>query len=63
VLLRVQSEITVTPTFKQMKNRSAANLDPDACPDPLYVLDPQQRAYVLLDRALYARILGGTLRL
>ena len=59
VLLRLQSEINVTPTFKQMKNRSAADLDPDSCPGPLYLLDPQQRAYVVLNRALYARILGG----
>jgi fatty-acyl-CoA synthase len=63
VLLRMQSAIDITPTFKQMKNRSATDLDPDACPDPLYVLDPEQRAYVLLDRALHARILGGMLRL
>jgi fatty-acyl-CoA synthase len=63
VLLRMQSEINVTPTFKQMKSRSAADLDPQTCPVPLYVLGPEQRAYVLLDRALYARILSGMLRL
>ena len=62
VLLRVQNQINVTPTFKQIKNL-AADLDPDASPDPLYFLDPQQRAYVVLDGALYARILGGKLRL
>jgi fatty-acyl-CoA synthase len=62
-LLRVQDQINVTPTFKQIKNLAAADLDPDASPDPLYFLDPQQRAYVVLDGALYARILGGRLRL
>jgi fatty-acyl-CoA synthase len=62
VLLRMQNQINVTPTFKQIKNL-AADLDPDASPDPLYFLDPQQRAYVVLDGALYARILGGKLRL
>jgi fatty-acyl-CoA synthase len=63
VVLRMQSGIDVTPTFKQVKNRSATALDPGSCPDPLYVLDPQQRAYVRLDQVLYARILGGVLRL
>jgi hypothetical protein len=41
VLLRVQDHINVTPTFKQIKNLAAADLD----------------------GALYARILGGRLRL
>jgi fatty-acyl-CoA synthase len=63
VVLRMQSGIDVTPTFKQVKNRSATALDPGSCPDPLYLLDPQQRAYVRLDEPLYARILGGVLRL
>jgi fatty-acyl-CoA synthase len=63
VLLRMQSAIDVTSTFKPMKNRSAAGFDPDACPDPLYILDPGCRAYVALDRPLYQRIVSGTLRL
>jgi fatty-acyl-CoA synthase len=63
VVLRMQSGIDVTPTFKQVKNRSATALDPGSCPDPLYLLDPQKRAYVRLDEPLYARILGGMLRL
>jgi fatty-acyl-CoA synthase len=67
VLLRIRNEIDVTPTFKQMKNRSAHQgcdgYDPGACPDPLYVHDPERRAYVALDRPLYERIVSGKLRL
>jgi fatty-acyl-CoA synthase len=63
VLLRLQSAIDVTSTFKPVKNRSATGFDPDACPDPLYILDPGRRAYVVLDRPLYQRIASGTLRL
>ena len=50
-----------------LRIRSAHNgcdgYDPGACPDPLYVHDPERRAYVALDRPLYERIVSGKLRL
>jgi len=62
VLLRMRDSIDVTPTFKPMKN-AAMSFDPDACPDALYVHDPERRAYVTLDRDLYRRIVTGKMRL
>jgi fatty-acyl-CoA synthase len=61
VVLRMQAEISVTQTFKPMKQQSS--FDPDVVRDPLYLLHPQQWAYVPLDRALYDSIVGGKLRL
>ena len=64
VLLRLRPEIDVTATFKQVKNaRDFAAFDPSACPDALYVLDPERRAYVELDQSLFARIQSGKMRL
>jgi fatty-acyl-CoA synthase len=64
VLLRTRTEIDLTPTFKQRKNApEQSGYDPATCPDALYVHDPERRAYVALDQALYARIQAGQLRL
>jgi fatty-acyl-CoA synthase len=64
VLLRMRNEIDVTPTFKQLKRGTAPDVyDPGACPDALYVHDPDRRAYVVLDRPLYERIRNGKMRL
>jgi fatty-acyl-CoA synthase len=63
VLLRLRNALELTPTFKQVKNRSASGFDPHGCPDPLYFLEPQSGAYVPLDGALYRRILGEEIRL
>ena len=64
VLLRIRSEIDLTPTFKQRKNASGpGGYDPAACPDALYVYDPGRRAYVALDQARYDRIQAGQFRL
>jgi fatty-acyl-CoA synthase len=64
ILLRLRNEIDVTPTFKQTKNgRGPDSYDPGTCPDPLYVHDPEQRAYVALGRPLYERIVSGKMRL
>jgi fatty-acyl-CoA synthase len=64
VVLRIRNAIDITPTFKHMKGAGAnTGYDPAACPDPLYVLDRDRRAYVVLDRALYARLAGGGFRL
>jgi fatty-acyl-CoA synthase len=64
VLLRIRSEIDLTPTFKQRKNTPEHDsYDPAACPDALYVHDPVHRAFVALDHALYERIQTGQFRL
>jgi fatty-acyl-CoA synthase len=63
VLLRVRSEIDLTPTFKQRKNGPAqGDYDPATCPDPLYVQDSERCAFVALDQALFERIQAGQLR-
>jgi fatty-acyl-CoA synthase len=64
VLLRIRIEIDLTPTFKQRKNApEQGGYDPATCPDPLYVHDPEHRAFVALDEALYRRIQAGRIRL
>ena len=61
VLLRIRTEIDLTPTFKQRKN-APEGYDPATCPDALYVHDPERRAYVTLDQTFYARIQSGQFR-
>jgi fatty-acyl-CoA synthase len=64
VLLRLREEIDVTATFKQLKRSSGPDsYDPATCPDGLYVNDPERRAYVPLDQALYERIRAGGMQL
>ncbi len=64
VLLRLRKEIDVTPTFKPLKRAAGPDgYDPAACVDRLYVLDPEQRAYVTLDQRLYQRIRAGRMQL
>jgi fatty-acyl-CoA synthase len=64
VLLRLRSEIDVTATFKPLKHGNGSDgYDPDACPDRLFVHDPEQQAYVVLDRGLYARICAALMPL
>jgi fatty-acyl-CoA synthase len=62
VLLRLRSELELTPTFKQKTSAAQVPYDPAACRDPLYVHLPE-RGYILLDAALYERIRDGKLRL
>jgi fatty-acyl-CoA synthase len=64
VLLRLRREIDITPTFKHLKRGSGHDAyDPIACPDGLYVNDPERRAYVTLDQPLYERIRAGRMQL
>jgi acyl-CoA synthetase (AMP-forming)/AMP-acid ligase II len=64
VLLRMRSQIDVTPTFKQRKHSDAQEgFDPSTCPDALYIHDPDRCAYVVLDPPLYERIRSGKMRL
>jgi fatty-acyl-CoA synthase len=64
VLLRLRKEIDLTPTFKPLKRA----IELDACDqgvftDGLYVNDPERRAYVALDQALFQRIRAGAMQL
>ena len=62
LLLRVQSELAQTATFKPQKAALAAEgYDPAVVTDPLFILDAN--GYVPLDAARHARLLAGTLKL
>jgi len=64
LFLRIQGEIETTSTFKQKKvDLVRQGFDPTATSDPIYFDDPQRRAFVRLDQALYARIVSGQVRL
>jgi fatty-acyl-CoA synthase len=64
LFVRLQSEIASTSTFKQRKLELVREgFDPALIADPLYFDDSASGAYVPLDKALYARIQSGKLRL
>ena len=64
LFLRLKDRIEVTPTFKHKKTDLVREgFDPDASGDAIYFDDPSRRAFVRLDRALYARIQSGGMRL
>ncbi len=64
LFLRIMKEMAVTATLKHLKNDlKREGYDPAATGDPIYFDDAERRAFVPLDRALYARIQAGKLRL
>jgi fatty-acyl-CoA synthase len=64
LFLRIQPKIDVTGTFKQKKvDLVREGFNPAATSDPIYFNDPQAKAFVLLDPALYRRIESGDVRL
>jgi fatty-acyl-CoA synthase len=64
LFLRVQGKIDVTGTFKQKKiDLVRQSFNPSASSDPVYFNDPQAKAFVRLDPALYRRIESGEVRL
>ncbi|NXU92278.1 S27A3 protein, partial [Xiphorhynchus elegans] len=63
-VLRLRERLEVTETFKQQKVRLAREgADPEAVPDPLFVLDEASRSYVPLDAELWQRLRAGQLRI
>jgi fatty-acyl-CoA synthase len=63
LFLRIVGEIDVTATFKQHKlTLVKEGFDPVHISDPLYVDDPERRAFVPIDEALHRRIVTGKLR-
>jgi fatty-acyl-CoA synthase len=64
LFLRVQPQIEVTGTFKQKKiDLVREGFNPAATSDPIFFNDPQSRAFVPLDPALYSKIERGEVRL
>ena len=64
LFLRLRSELAVTATFKHTKSEFVREgYDPDASADVIYFNDPEQRAFVRLDKALYDRLQTGEVRL
>ena len=64
LFLRLTDNIAATGTFKHVKTQlQREGFDPAATDDPVYFDDPAQKAFVRLDGALHARIVGGKIRL
>uniref|UniRef100_H3CBS4 long-chain-fatty-acid--CoA ligase n=1 Tax=Tetraodon nigroviridis TaxID=99883 RepID=H3CBS4_TETNG len=65
LFIRLQQEVMeLTSTFKQQKFQLVqSGFDPSKVPDPLYVLDYQQKSYVPLTDRVYQSILSGEHRL
>jgi fatty-acyl-CoA synthase len=64
VFLRIRQDIDVTTTFKQKKiDLVKDGFDPGQTIDPIYFSDPQRKAFVRLDAALFDQINAGQIRL
>jgi fatty-acyl-CoA synthase len=64
VFLRIRQDNDVTTTFKQKKvDLVKDGFDPGRTSDPIYFSDPQRKAFVRLDGALFADINAGRIRL
>jgi fatty-acyl-CoA synthase len=64
LFLRLQPELEVTGTFKHRKvDLVEEGFDPARVTDPVLFFDVERGAYVPLDGALHARILGGGVRI
>jgi fatty-acyl-CoA synthase len=64
VFLRIRQDGDVTTTFKQKKiDLVKEGFDPAPTTDPIYFSDPQRKAFVRLDAALYRDINAGRVRL
>jgi fatty-acyl-CoA synthase len=64
VFLRMRKDNDVTTTFKQKKiNLAEEGFDPSGTADPIYFSDPQRKAFVRVDPALYEQINTGQVRL
>jgi fatty-acyl-CoA synthase len=64
IIVRFQTRLDVTSTFKQRKiDLVASGFNPGRVADPLYFHDPSSQSYRPLDGALYERIMSGSVRL
>jgi fatty-acyl-CoA synthase len=64
LFVRVRNDLEMTPTFKCTKTGLVRQAyDPRATGDVIYFNDPERKAFVQLDAALYDRIQNGEIRL
>ncbi len=64
LFLRLSANIAATSTFKHNKGELAREgFDVAVVRDEIYFDDPERRAYVEFDAALYERIVAGKIRL
>ena len=62
--IRIQREMKMTSTFKQMKvDLVKEGFDPSKLNDAIYYKDATQKTFVPLDSMTYQRILTGNTRL
>ncbi len=63
LFLRIRAELEMTSTFKYTKTDLVRQgYDPAASSSAVYFNDPEQRAFIRLDPALYSRIQAGQLQ-
>jgi fatty-acyl-CoA synthase len=64
IFLRIRPELQVTSTFKHTKtNLVSDGYDPSVTTEPIYFNDPEKKAFVRLDEALFSQIQAGNIRL
>ncbi|XP_029284443.1 very long-chain acyl-CoA synthetase [Cottoperca gobio] len=62
--IRIQNAVEVTGTFKQIKGKLVEeSFDPERIQDPLYILDNEEKSYILLTAQVYTAIISGNLKL
>ena len=60
LFFRICKKMEITATFKQKKAELVQlAYDPSKTDDPIYFNDPEQRAFVRLDKIVYERIQTG----
>ena len=63
LFLRLRGSLDITATFKQRKDELVREgFDPTATEDAIYFDDPETKAYIPLDAALFTRIGAGDVR-
>jgi fatty-acyl-CoA synthase len=64
IFIRLQREMQITGTFKHRKvDLVEEGFDPDRISDLLYFRDPEEQAFVTLDRPVFERIVNGEVRI
>ncbi|KAL1007623.1 hypothetical protein UPYG_G00089200 [Umbra pygmaea] len=62
--IRIQSQVEVTATFKQMKVKLVEEgFDPAHVTDPLYILQEKEQSYTQMNGQVYSSILSGYTKL
>ncbi|XP_037339616.2 long-chain fatty acid transport protein 2 [Pungitius pungitius] len=62
--IRIQNEVEVTATFKQMKVKLVEeSFDPRRIQHPIYILDDKEKSYIPLTAQVYSSIISGNIKL